>query len=61
MLYQGMSPTLYGILADIVAVLHILYAGSIVVGLFLILIGGARDGWLGRSRTLVRVANDVES
>ncbi|MCB9953066.1 MAG: DUF2784 domain-containing protein [Planctomycetaceae bacterium] len=39
-----MSPTLYGILADIVAVLHILYAGSIVVGLFLILIGGAR-GW----------------
>lgn len=39
-----MSTTLYGTLADLVALLHILYAGSIVVGLFLILIGGAR-GW----------------
>lgn len=47
-----MNPETYGILADLVAVVHLLYAATIVIGLLLILCGKlagwswVRNAWL---------------
>jgi len=45
-----MNEQTYGILADLVAILHIAYAGAIVIGLLLILIGYFRQWAWVRNR-----------